>query len=776
MAERRIRITLDPSSVRLGSDQARQSLNRLQREASQTRQELRGIVLTDARGNIVRPARAATQEVNKLKTAAAETSGRVAGIGRGLIGLAAAGFVVSRLARQAVEYADAWTLTENRLRIVTTSHAELLQVQQQVLEVANSTRSEYVATVDLYSRLARSLGEYNIEQSRVLAATVAINQAVRVGGSTAPRLQPESFSLGRVWRRGRCGAMNCGRFWSKCPAWPLRWLAGWALASASCAGSVKQGQLTTTRVLQALEQEAPSIETEFRQLNSTVGESLTVFGNQLLSFTGRVDQAIGATGALTESIRFWGVVLGEITPQATVVERSLEELQGSIRSVQEQIAVRQSFVDAFPNLERGVLRAQIESLGELRQELALLEIQRDRAQTSSAIAADTRTPAQVRQIGSLVARYRQLDAQLGRTRGEYDLLRASQLGASETQLNEIRAVQGRIDAYQAAQRASLAFLTQINAENAAIVAQERLLEQAEGADSSGLSPAQRLTEDLQGLFELPVNAELEQWRTRFRDLAVTVGSTSDQVDIYRFTLAGATEADLIAARAAQELRRTYEEKREELRELEQQERQTEQETRRFADTLSGSFNSALESAIFAGKGFGEVVRSLGEDLARLIIRITIFRPLAESLAAIFSQGSGGGGGGGGGFLQTIIGAVTGALSGIGGGGGATPSGRGFVGSFQRGGAFVVPGTGGPDSRQVSFNATPGERVTVSPASAQPRITINNYAGPDTSVETQTRSGPSGEQVVEVIVRKSLDRMSRTGELGKILGQFGVRPT
>ena len=147
-----------------------------------------------------------------------------------------------------------------------------------------------------------------------------------------------------------------------------------------------------------------------------------------------------------------------------------------------------------------------------------------------------------------------------------------------------------------------------------------------------------MTEDLQGLFELPVNAELEQWRTRFRDLAVTVGSTSDQVDIYRFTLAGATEADLIAARAAQELRRTYEEKREELRELEQQERQTEQETRRFADTLSGSFNSALESAIFAGKGFGEVVRSLGEDLARLIIRITIFRPLAESLGSyIFSR-------------------------------------------------------------------------------------------------------------------------------------------
>ena len=328
MAERRIRITLDPSSVRLGSDQARQSLNRLQREASQTRQELRGIVLTDARGNIVRPARAATQEVNKLKTAAAATSTSVAGIGRGLIGLAAAGYVVARLARQAVEYADAWTLTSNRLRIVTTSHAELLQVQQQVLEVANSTRSEYVATVDLYSRLARSLGEYNIEQSRVLAATVAINQAVRVGGSTAQEAASGVIQFGQGLASGALRGDELRSVLEQMPRLAIALARGLGVGIGQLRQLGEQGQLTTTRVLQALEQEAPNIASEFIQLNSTVGESLTVFGNQLISFTGQVDQAVGASGALTESIRFWGVVLGEITPQATVVERSLEELQG----------------------------------------------------------------------------------------------------------------------------------------------------------------------------------------------------------------------------------------------------------------------------------------------------------------------------------------------------------------------------------------------------------------------------------------------------------------
>jgi hypothetical protein len=33
-------------------------------------------------------------------------------------------------------------------------------------------------------------------------------------------------------------------------------------------------------------------------------------------------------------------------------------------------------------------------------------------------------------------------------------------------------------------------------------------------------------------------------------------------------------------------------------------------------------------------------------------------------------------------------------------------------AFQRGGSFMVPGTGGPDSQAVSFMASPGERVSV----------------------------------------------------------------
>jgi hypothetical protein len=45
----------------------------------------------------------------------------------------------------------------------------------------------------------------------------------------------------------------------------------------------------------------------------------------------------------------------------------------------------------------------------------------------------------------------------------------------------------------------------------------------------------------------------------------------------------------------------------------------------------------------------------------------------------------------------------------------------FMGGFQHGGSFTVPGIGGPDSQFVGLRATPGERVTITP----PGVTNNN---------------------------------------------------
>jgi hypothetical protein len=108
--------------------------------------------------------------------------------------------------------------------------------------------------------------------------------------------------------------------------------------------------------------------------------------------------------------------------------------------------------------------------------------------------------------------------------------------------------------------------------------------------------------------------------------------------------------------------------------------------------------SALEDIIIKGGDARDVIKALGQDLARIIFRASIGDPLAEALGGavkgIFSsressQASSGDFSAGGGF-----------------------EGVDWGGAFAGGGGFTVPGSGGTDSRLVAFRATPGEQVDI----------------------------------------------------------------
>lgn len=104
--------------------------------------------------------------------------------------------------------------------------------------------------------------------------------------------------------------------------------------------------------------------------------------------------------------------------------------------------------------------------------------------------------------------------------------------------------------------------------------------------------------------------------------------------------------------------------------------------------LGLTFSSAFEDAIVGGKGFGDVLKGLEKDIARIIARKTITEPLGKAISDSFGSSSSGG------FLGDI--------------GGWFKKTLGFAG----GGDFTVGGGGGTDSQLVAFRATPGEEVSV----------------------------------------------------------------
>jgi hypothetical protein len=101
------------------------------------------------------------------------------------------------------------------------------------------------------------------------------------------------------------------------------------------------------------------------------------------------------------------------------------------------------------------------------------------------------------------------------------------------------------------------------------------------------------------------------------------------------------------------------------------------ETSSFAKDFGLTFSSAAEDAIVSGKKLGDVVRGVGDDIARMIVRKKITEPLGKAASS---------------FLDTLD--------------------FGKLFGFANGGSFTVGGSGSTDSQLVAFRATPGESVDV----------------------------------------------------------------
>lgn len=152
---------------------------------------------------------------------------------------------------------------------------------------------------------------------------------------------------------------------------------------------------------------------------------------------------------------------------------------------------------------------------------------------------------------------------------------------------------------------------------------------------------------------------------------------------------------------------------------------------------------------------GDAALGLADDIAKVVLQLTVLNPLLDALS-------------GGGALPSLdAGSAGGLLSGIMG--------------FASGAEFDVGGSGGIDSQLVAFRATPGERVSVTPANdrgtagAVTNVQVHNYSGSNARVEQRTNA--QGGKDVTVYIGEAMARDVRlNGPLGQAMRQnYGASP-
>jgi len=228
--------------------------------------------------------------------------------------------------RQFVKTADALSLVEGRLKLVTNSAEELATVQKELLKIANDTRMAYQGTADLYARVGRVTRDLDVSQKDLLQTTKTINQALIVSGAAATEANAALIQLSQGLASGTLRGDELRSVLEQTPRLARAIADGLGVTIGQLRELGTEGELTAERVIGALLSQKDVIEREYSKMPKTVGQAWTVLGNIVDNIIKRVNDSTAATGGMIKLIEDFGNILNATF---TVLENKLEALQKS---------------------------------------------------------------------------------------------------------------------------------------------------------------------------------------------------------------------------------------------------------------------------------------------------------------------------------------------------------------------------------------------------------------------------------------------------------------
>lgn len=212
-----------------------------------------------------------------------------------LTGLVAGGIVTGLL-----RMADTYTTIQNKLRLVTTGTENLARVTKELQGIANSTRTDFESTAELYSRMANSSKELGLSQQDLLKFTKSLNQAVVLSGATAEEAAGGLRQLSQGLAAGALRGDELNSVMENFPKVADVIAQGLGITRGELRAMGAEGKITANDIITAFKKAEKTLNEDFGKTVPTVGQAFTVLRNNFLIFIGEMDQKLGVTKAFSE--------------------------------------------------------------------------------------------------------------------------------------------------------------------------------------------------------------------------------------------------------------------------------------------------------------------------------------------------------------------------------------------------------------------------------------------------------------------------------------------
>ncbi|WP_122555840.1 phage tail tape measure protein [Pseudomonas viridiflava] len=281
----------------------------------------------------------ASQSVTRTGAAADAASARVAAMQGQMLSLSnmaasiagplSAAFSVSAI----YNASEAYTSLTSRLKLVTESSAELATAQNAVFAIAQSAYQPLSATAELYQRIATNQKELKLTGEGVAGVVGTISKTLAVSGASAASANAALVQLGQAFASGVLRGEELNSVMEQAPALAQAIAAGMGKTVGELRALGAEGKLTADSVVKALQSQEKAVADLFNKTAVTIGNSITATGNSLTQFVGRMDQASGASAAISANIVKFSQSIDGLTKDFGATSKTFEQISGAAETL-----------------------------------------------------------------------------------------------------------------------------------------------------------------------------------------------------------------------------------------------------------------------------------------------------------------------------------------------------------------------------------------------------------------------------------------------------------
>lgn len=227
------------------------------------------------------------------------------------------------------EQIDGYLALENRLAAVTREGENLVQVQENLLRVANRSRTSLQEIGRIYSRLSVGIKTLGISQAELIDFTETLSKTIAISGATSYEAQGALTQFSQAMAAGALRGDELRSVLEQLPEVANVIAKRFGVTAPQLAILGKQGRITAQQIIGAFRDAREEIEKRFSRTVPTIAQSFSILKNEVLVAFGQINKSFSFSSGINKFVVVLAKNLQFLTEQFKLVGRALQEGLGN---------------------------------------------------------------------------------------------------------------------------------------------------------------------------------------------------------------------------------------------------------------------------------------------------------------------------------------------------------------------------------------------------------------------------------------------------------------